>query len=96
MKPCCEEFSKRMIAFCDLSAEADDKLLLIIHLLASFSNEAPLEMKQVHTLGFMLEEYLNTKIVVENYFFNRSMSSCTFEDSFLKQLLDNLKAKSNS
>ena len=57
MKPCCEECSKRMIAFCDLSSQEDDKLILIIKLLASYSHETPMEMRQVHTLGFLLEEY---------------------------------------
>ena len=93
MKPCCEEFPKRMIVFNDLSAQEDDKLLLIIKLLASFSHEAPMEMKQVHTLGFMLEEYLNHKIVRENFFLNRPLVMCTFEESYLKRVLDNLKKK---
>lgn len=93
MKPCCEEFSKRIVVFCDLSAQEDDKLLLIIKLLASFSHEAPMEMKQVHTLGFMLEEYLNHKIVRENFFFNRPLVMCSFEDSYLSMVIDNLRKK---
>lgn len=90
MKPCCEEFSKRMVVFCDLSAQEDDKLLLIIKLLASFSYDATMEMKQVHTLGFMLEEYLNHKIVRENFFFNRSLRNCTFEKKYLKQVISKI------
>lgn len=92
MKPCCAEFSKKMITFCDLSSQEDDKLLLMIKLLASFGHEVPMEMKQVHTLGFMLEEYLNTKIVRENFFLNRPLNLCTFENSYLQQLLRNLKS----
>lgn len=96
MKPCCEEFSKRMITFCDLSTQDDDKLLLIIKLLASYSKESSMEMKQVHTLGFMLEEYLNHKIVRENFFLNRPLIMCTFEESYLKQVLENFKSKIKS
>lgn len=65
----CREYS-------DLSSDNDSQARLIVSLLLNINGE--LEITELKILGKMLDDYINNKILLDHYFWKRSLSLCKY------------------
>ena len=83
-KPCCKKFKKIAVRYCDFVSNDDYALRMLAELLLRSTDDFPPEGRDLRTIGHQIEQYLNRKVVLESWLFNRSLCLCSFDDAEIK------------
>ena len=68
------------IEFLDASVENEYYIKSAIAVLDRTDGDTPLERDQANSLSFLLERFLNRKILLEHVFAGRTLHNCTLSD----------------
>ncbi len=79
MKVCCAKFKTIAVKYSDCAFVEDDRLRLLAELLVRVEGYS-LEPEELRGVGHEMLHYLNRKVLLEHYVFQRSLRSCTFDD----------------
>jgi len=77
-----EDINSKRICYIDSSSKNDETLLLIANLLAQTGQ--PLEADDVRRVGDLIRDYLNKKILIDHYFWDRSLRLCMLSEREIK------------
>jgi hypothetical protein len=94
MKISDNNFDTKCLNYSDLSLDNDHHLKLISSLL--LNSQDALDVKDTKTLGLYLLKYLNKKIVLDYYFWQRSYGLYNIGEEEIKNVLGEIKNKFNS
>lgn len=78
-----------LVSYCDISSEEELKLRLIGCLLSKCSEE--LDSNEVKEVGFLIVQYLQKKMVIDHYFFGRTVPKKYFSEEQRKDAISQLK-----
>lgn len=85
--PCCSKFSGLALDFVDESVHLDASLWLLAELCSAASNMEALSTQTLSELGNSIKNYLGKRLVLEHFFFGRTIHPLTLEDSLVRSEL---------
>ncbi len=77
-----EDKNNEKIRYIDYSCKNDETLLLVANLLVQTGKA--LESDDVRRIGDLIRDYMNEKILIDHYFWGRSLRLCSYSDSEIK------------
>ena len=81
---------KDLVSYCDISSEEELKLRLIGCLLTKCSEE--LDPNEVREVGWLIIQHLQKKMIIDHYFFGRTVSKEYFSEGQKREALTLLKS----
>ena len=92
MKTVEKNFKSKCVKYSDLSSDNDHQLQLISSLLLKVTDA--LEIKEARTLGQFLDNYINKKIILDHFFWMRSVNLCNLNDEEIESLVIEIRNRS--
>ena len=78
LKPCCSKYEKIARRYLDIVCSNDYRLRMIANLLLNIKDLECFDVESLEEISHMIDDYLDRKIVHENYFFGRSLRPCKY------------------
>ena len=79
-KPCCKKFEQLAVRYCDFVSNEDHSLKMLSELLLRATDDLPLDGRDLRSVAYQIEQYLNRKVALESWLLGRSLCLCTFDE----------------